>query len=117
MNTVCTDDLTIGQVKELAKIVGGMGGVTEMEHPYHIGKNYFIRTVTFYYIGTLRRVTQQELVLEDAVWVADTGRFHQAMTDGTLSEIEPFGKGEVIIGRGAVIDATLWNHMVPTTQK
>ncbi len=113
--TVCIDELTVGQVKELAKL-SGLGSGCE-SHPYQIGKNYFIRTVTLYYIGTLRRVTQQELVLEDAVWVADTGRFHQAMMDGTLSEVEPFGTGEVIIGRGAVVDATIWGHKVPKSQK
>ena len=85
--------------------------------PYHIGKAYFIRTVTMYYIGKLIAVYPQELVLEQAVWVADTGRFHQAMTQGTFSEVEPFGAGEVVIGRGAIVDATAWNHAIPTEQK
>lgn len=114
---VCVDELTVGQVKELAKIATGMSGSISTEHPYQIGKNYFLRTVTMYYIGKLVRVLPQELVLEDAVWVADAGRFHQAMTDGTLSEVEPFGTGEVVIGRGALVDASLWAHKVPKSQK
>lgn len=85
--------------------------------PYEVGKAYFIRTVTMYYIGKLVAVYPQELVLEQAVWVADTGRFHQAMKDGTLSEVEPFGTGRVVIGRGSLIDASVWAHSIPTTQK
>ncbi len=117
MNKVCTDDLTIGQVKELVKVVSGMGGVEVAEHPYRVGKNYFIRTVTLYYTGRLVRVTAQELVLEDAAWIADTGRFAKALEEGELSEVEPFPVGEVIIGRGAVIDATLWGTALPRKVK
>ena len=85
--------------------------------PYQLGKVYFIRTVTMYYIGKLVAVHPQELVLESAVWVADTGRFHQAISKGELSEVEPFGTGQVIIGRGRLIDAAGWAHPIPTTQK
>ena len=90
---------------------------TTAEHPYHVGQAYFIRTVTMYYIGKLVAVYPQELVLADAAWIADTGRFHQAMTTGTLAEVEPFGVGEVVIGRGAIVDACLWSHPIPTIQK
>jgi len=83
------------------------------DHPYTIGQNYFIRTVTMYYVGTVVRVLPQELVLENAVWVADTGPFHEAMTTGKLLVVEPFGKGEVIIGRGAIVDASRWMHQAP----
>ena len=85
--------------------------------PYQMGKSYLIRTVTMYYIGKLVAVHPQELVLEDAVWVADTGRFHQAVTRGELSEVEPFGTGCVIIGRGSLIDASVWAHPIPTVQR
>ena len=115
MTKICVDDLTIGQLKELTRIAGTNQALSE--HPYQVGKAYFIRCVTFYYIGKLVRVTQQELVLEDCVWVADTGRFHQAITKGELSEVEPFGIGEVIIGRGAVVDASVWTRNIPTEQK
>ena len=85
--------------------------------PYLLGNAYFIRTVTMYYIGTLVAVYPQELVLETAAWVPDTGRFHQAVTNGELAEVEPFGTGQVIIGRGSIIDASVWTSPIPTTQK
>lgn len=114
MSKVCVDELTIGQLKELTRLAG-IGGSTE--HPYQLGKNYFIRTVTHYYTGRLVRVTAQELVLEEAAWIADTGRFAQAMETGDFSEVEPYPAKELIIGRGALVDAIEGAWKLPTKQK
>ena len=86
--------------------------------PYELGQDYLIRTVTHIDIGTVVEVGPQEIVLENASWIADTGRYHNAVKDGTLNEVEPYSDGErVILGRGAVIDACRWNHSLPRTQK
>ena len=52
-------------------------------HPYTIGEKYLIRTVTHYYTGLLTDVFEHELVLENAAWIADTGRYTQALERGT----------------------------------
>lgn len=118
MSKVCVDELTVGQIKEIAAMAGVSGlTASRVEHPYQLGKNYFIRTVTHYYTGRLVRVTAQELVLEDAAWIADTGRFAKALEDGELSEVEPFPVGEVIVGRGAVVDAVIWGTALPRKTK
>jgi len=52
-------------------------------------------------------------VLEDAAWVADTGRFSEFLAKGPLNsncEIEPFPEGKIIIGRLSIIDAVCWTH-------
>lgn len=85
-------------------------------HPYEIGKNYFIRTVTYHLTGRLIRVTSKELVLEEAAWIADDGRFYDALKTGKLNEIEPF-PNQVIVGRGSLIDACIWNFDLPREQK
>jgi len=86
-------------------------------HPYRIGGLYFIRTVTHHHTGQLVEVTGQELVLERAAWIADDGRFTQALEKGEFSEVEMFPVGSrVIIGRGSVIDAVEIQHL-PTSQK
>ena len=85
--------------------------------PYEIGKNYFIQTVTHYYTGTLLWVGPQELLIENATWIADTGRFSNALKEGTLKEIEPFPAGPVIIGRGAIVEASPWNFGIIMVQK
>lgn len=96
------NDLTIGQAKQLAAMFASSCDGSAWE----IGKNYLIRTVTMFDTGRLVAVTEHELVLEDAAWIADTdGRFSEVVEKATFSEIEPFPEGRVIIGRGAVIDA------------
>jgi hypothetical protein len=109
------DDLTIAEVKQINSLLKG-GDSTQS--PYNIGKNYFIRTVTHYLTGKLLRVTAKELVLKDAAWIADTGRFMQAIRDGKLNEVEPYPDNqELIVGRGSIIDAVEWTHVLPREQK
>ena len=76
---------------------------------WQIGKLYLIRTVTFFYVGRLVALDEHELVLEDAAWVADTGRFAEALATGKLTEVEPYPDGPVLIGRGALVDAAEWH--------
>ena len=75
---------------------------------WEIGKFYFIRTVTLYYVGRLVAIGTQELTLDQCAWVADTGRFSECLVKGKLAEVEPFPDGPVNIGRGAIVDASLW---------
>jgi hypothetical protein len=83
-----------------------------------LGKNVFIRTVTHYYTGRVAFIDRAKnlLVLEDAAWIADTGRFADAMRDGTASEIEPF-TNPVEINLASMVDATLWVSPLPRVQK
>jgi len=75
-------------------------------HSYEVGKAYFIRSVTMYYTGRIAGITDTDLVLEDAAWIADTGRFATALKTGSLNEVEPF-TDPVILPRGAIVDATV----------
>lgn len=86
-------------------------------HPYKIGKNYFIRTVTHHYTGRLEAVYPNELLLSSAAWIADDGRFADAVASVSFSEVEPYPSGkDVIIGRGAILDA-VEIETLPTDQK
>lgn len=107
------DNLTVKEIKHIQSLLKGSD---EKSHPYKVGENYFIRTVTHHLTGRLTRVTAKELVLADAAWIADDGRFHDALKTGKLNEVEPF-PGEVIVGRGSLIDACIWLHPLPRTQK
>ena len=91
----------------------------EHDHPYKIGQSYLIRTVTCHWVGRLIAVYSQEIVLEKASWVADTGRFHVALRDGwdSNAEIEPVFKGNVILGRGSFIDVSEWHYDLPEQVK
>jgi len=81
-----------------------------------VGKSYLIRTVTMTVTGKLSVVGKKELVLDDAAWIASTGRFANALTTGGLDEVEPF-PGSVIVGRGAIVDACEWTHDLPRKVK
>ena len=98
------ESLTLKEIREIAKIAGTR---PQAEHPWHIGKPYLIRTVTMIQTGRLVQVTAQELVLEDACWIPDTGRFSDTLKSLEFSEMEPFPDGPVIVGRGSVIDAVV----------
>lgn len=84
--------------------------------PWKLGKSYLIRTVTMAWTGRLVSVDRYELVLEDAAWVADIGRYADATTAEALSEVEP-RDGPVIIGRGVIVDAVEWTGPLPRGQK
>ena len=109
------NDLTIRQAKELAALFGN-NSVEPATHAWEVGRNYLIRTVTMIDTGRLVAVTEHELVLEDAAWIADTGRFSNALKSLDFDEVEPFPTGRVIVGRGAVIDA-VQIHDLPRCQK
>ena len=56
-----------------------------------IGKKLFLRTVTYHILGKVERVIGKLLCLSNASWVADSGRFMNAIKQGTLDEVEPVG--------------------------
>jgi hypothetical protein len=97
------DDITIRQARELSTPFGG--GKQDNTSAWEIGKHYLIRTVTMIDTGRLVAITDHELVIEDAAWIADTGRFSDAIKKAEFNEVEPFPNGRVIVGRGAVVDA------------
>ena len=84
-------------------------------HPYQVGGKYLIRTVSFYYTGQLEAVHEHELALSNGAWVADTGRFGEALETGKLAELEVLG--DCIIGRGAIVDCIPWRHELPNKTK
>lgn len=114
------DDLTLGQIKDVQRIAG----CTPLSAPAprdaytdKIGKSVFIRSVTNHYTGRLVTVTDGELVIEDAAWIADSGRWAAALSSGTLGEVEPYPDGPVIVNRGAIADVCLWPHALPRSVK
>jgi len=103
----------------------------EMDITTLVGKKVFVRTVTHYYTGRLADVVPGVihlpedtgstsgpwfLHLEEAAWIADTGRFSEALKDGSLNEVEPY-PGDCYVNAGAVVDVCEWLHDLPRTVK
>ena len=82
-----------------------------------IGEKYLIRTVTMTWTGLLEYLDDKELVLSGAAWIADAGRYSETLKDASnLNEVEP-APNEVVIGRGAIVDAVIWNNNLPREVK
>jgi hypothetical protein len=105
------------EIKEVLEIVELMKAKkTQPKHPLTVGKSYFIRTVTHYYTGVLKEVCGQWLILGDAAWIADTGRFHEFLKEGKCNEYEGFIE-DVCIPIGGVVDISIWQHKLFRGQK
>jgi len=81
-----------------------------------VGRSWFFRTVTYHIIGRVTAVIGGKLLLlQEASWVADSGRFSNAIKEGTLNEVEPLGDWAVNID--SCTDFGPWIHALPTEQK
>lgn len=102
------DNLTLKEIKELLHLLSnGPVGLPKCEpHPYVIGGMYLFRTVTMAITGRVLSVGRQEIVVTEAAWIADTGRYMNAVATGEFLEVEPYPDDrEVLIGRASLIDA------------
>ena len=80
-----------------------------------VGEKYFFRTVTYHMTGRVKKIIGNILELENAAWIADSGRFMQAIKEGKLNEVEPVGRAFVNIN--SVTDFFPWKHNLPSEQK
>ena len=80
-----------------------------------IGEKFFFRTVTYHLTGRVKRVIGSILELENAAWIADSGRFMTAIKEGVLKEVEPVGRA--YINMDSVTDFFPWKHKLPEQQK
>ena len=79
------------------------------------GNNYFFRSVTYHLIGRVEKRIANFFQLSSASWVADSGRFMQAIKEGTLNEVEPVGTAYINIQ--SIVDFFPWRHNLPSKQK
>lgn len=80
-----------------------------------VGGSYFFRTVTYHMLGKVKKIVGRFVHLTEASWIADSGRFMNAIKEGTLSEVEPVG--EAFVNIDTVVDFFEWKHKLPSEQK
>jgi len=78
-------------------------------------KNIFISTVTKFFTGHVAKETKKYFKLDKAAWIADTGRFTEAMAKAEFSEVEPYNQ-PVFVMKAAIVDVCEIGAL-PTTQK
>jgi len=80
-----------------------------------IGKKLFIRTVSYHMVGEVTKRIGNFFQLKGASWVADSGRFTNAIKEGTLDEVEPVGVA--FLNTTSIVDMFEWKHKLPRKQK
>ena len=82
-----------------------------------VGEKIFFRTVTYHAVGEVKKIVGHFVHLQNASWVADTGRFMNFLKEGVQedSEIEP--TGDMFLNLDTVVDFFYWRHQLPKTQK
>jgi hypothetical protein len=94
-----------------------VGNADAIDHPFEKGKSYLVRTVTMVDVGRVTKVTKHFIVMDQASWIADTGRFTECLKKpDEFKEVEPFAH-EIYINLDAIIDATPWPYTLPTAPK
>ena len=88
----------------------------KLQVPFKVGDAYYIRTVTYHMTGRVKAIVGQFLVMEDGAWIADSGRFTDAIMKGILSEVEPV-EVDMYVNLNSITDAFQWKHDLPRTQK
>lgn len=90
--------------------------VSNSELPFEVGQSYLFRTVTYFLLGRVKSIEGSFIELENASWVADTGRFNKAIAKGTLSEVECVGV-PVWLNAVSIVDVFEWVHKLPKGSK
>ena len=80
-----------------------------------VGEKFYFRTVTYHLTGRVKKVIGSILELENAAWIADSGRFMACIKNGTVNEVEPVGRAYININ--SVTDFFPWKHKLPEDQK
>ncbi len=114
------DNLTIGQAKQLAQLLGATTSVATKRIAIPVGSKIFVRTVTHHYTGMVIVCTDEEIQLKDAAWIADDGRFGTSLKAFEFSEVEPYPDDlHPILNRGSFIDCVVVpeGYSLPRSQK
>ena len=106
---------------ELVKVILSDGftskGNEEIKAPFNVGEQVFIRCVTYHNVGEVESCNNFFVTLKKASWVADSGRFSNALETGQLSEVERVKDGTIRIALASIVDVFEWKHPLPVETK
>lgn len=104
MKTIQVSEETYDLIKDQLKV--DETPINTMED--FIGKNIFVRTVTYHLLGEVTKIIGNLLFMRNASWVADSGRFGKFIKDGDASEVEYVG--DWFINVNSIVDGGVWKH-------
>ena len=109
-------ELLIELIKEIICDDNAASNESNNGSPVKIGESYLFRTVTHIEVGRVKSICGQFVTLEDASWIADTGRYHDCLSKGEFSEIEPYPL-TTTLNLNSLINLAPWPHSLPKEQK
>ena len=98
----------------VAQSAGGSGGQPNALADFQPGDNVMVQTVTFFWVGQVQSVVNGYLILDNASWVADTGRFDECLDKGTLAEKCVIKKHSPRISLASVVAVLPWTAKLPS---
>lgn len=110
VKTISIDGVDYVRADAVSEPIGKLESLQDL-----VGSAVFIRTVTHYCTGKVVGVVDGFIELVDSAWIADTGRFMDALKTGELNEVEPTERMWVSIA--SIVDFFEWKHKLPTEQK
>ena len=69
------------------------------------GYSVVIRTVTYHYAGRVKSVDEGRVLLKDASWIADSGRWSEFLKTGEANEVEMY-TNPVSVSLASIVDWT-----------
>ena len=82
-----------------------------------VGLKVFFRTITYHAVGKVKKVVGRFVQLENASWIADTGRFMNFIRDGVQENTEVEPVGEMFLNMDTVVDFFIIKWDLPKEQK
>lgn len=73
--------------------------------PHAVGDKVVIRTVTYHHVGVVKTVGEGYVILTDASWIADSGRWGEFLRTGSPSESEKYPR-DCVVYFGAMVDSS-----------
>jgi len=111
--TIEVSEETYQKIKEQLGADTILFDISDMQE--FVGKNIFVRTITYHLVGKVEKIVGDFVFLSDASWIADSGRFMQFVEDGKLNEVEPVGNW--FFNLQTVVDGCVWRHPLPDKQQ
>ena len=85
---------------------------------FNVGENVFLRKITMILTGRVVATYDTYIELDNASWIADTGRYANAVRSGEFSEVEPYPYNLVVkVPLGDLVDGFVAPWPLPRTQK
>lgn len=109
----CGDPVAVLAVRDILEEEGLEMYIEDIGEVVGIGDGVLVMTDTFYWIGKVKKLGNTGIVLEEAAWIADLGRFEDSMRNGasSINEAEPVpGKGIMLVLNEHIRTVLPWDH-------